>query len=115
MSNNALHTEPDDVRYTDLTVEYELDGSTNPIPEYIAERTVNLLSYHPMTNQRIILDTACWWFSNAGNCAIYRWIVNHLDSLENDVTPQGETFGEALREARNIGLNVDENGGPDDG
>lgn len=78
------------------------------IPEDVQERTENLLSYHRMTNQQVILETAMWWLKNVGNCKIYRYIIHYLDVLENDMIVESiEPQSEAFAQADAIGLEVD--------
>ena len=89
-----------------LTVETDMDGEVE-LPEHIVDRTENLLSTHPMTNQRIIMDTAQWWFDHAGNCGIYRWCIHHLDTLEHDdIMDRVSIYSDAREQAQSIGLNV---------
>lgn len=98
----------DDVTLSEYTVTDKFDDTTTQIPDYIVDRTENILSKYPMTNQNIILDLAQWWFDNVGNCAIYKWCVHHLDGLENDVTNKYMVFNDALDQAEEIGLDVRE-------
>ena len=90
-----------------LTVETKFKNEQTDVPEHIVDRTENLLSSQPMTNQNIILDTAQWWFQTVGNCAIYRWCIHHLDTLENeDLTQKVSIYSDAREQAVNIGLSV---------
>ena len=75
------------------------------VPEHIVERTEALLSAHPPTNQRVVLDTAQWWLTNVGNCAIYCWAIHHLDTLEHDnVVERATVYTDARDQAREIGI-----------
>lgn len=95
--------------WTDLTLESHRHDQDNRIPEYIRVRTMNILGSHPMTNQNLVLDTACWWFHVRGNCPIYRWIVHHLDVLESgeklSTNLRNQTlYDEAVQQAQDIGM-----------
>jgi hypothetical protein len=82
-------------------------GHETAVPEHIIERTANLLGETPMTNQRVILDTADWYLENAGNCPIYRWCIHHLDTLEHDeVMPRVDVYSDARKQANEMGLDV---------
>jgi hypothetical protein len=77
------------------------------LPDHIVDRTENLLGARPMTNQKLIVDTLQWWINEVGNCPIYRYILNHLDALENDdVLREYELYVDAKEQARSIGLDV---------
>lgn len=77
------------------------------IPEHIAERTEALLSTHPPTNQRVVLDTAQWWLEEVGNCPIYRWAIHHLDTLEHDrIKQEIGVFYDAREQAEDVGLDT---------
>lgn len=92
---------------TELTVTNQFDGTETELPEHIIERTENLLSVNPMTNQSLILDTAQWWLERGGNCPIYRWCIHHLDTLEHDnVTERVSVYSDARKQAKSIGLSV---------
>ena len=77
------------------------------VPDHIVERTEALLGEHPPTIQHLVLDTAQWWLKNVGNCAIFRWCIHHLDTLENDgVKQRSVPHSEARRQAEAIGMVV---------
>lgn len=89
-----------------ILVESKFDGETE-VPSDVIERTENLLSTHPMTNQQIILETAQWWLETVGNCPIYRWCVHHLDTLEHDeMMERVAVYSDARSQAQELGLNV---------
>ena len=90
-----------------VSVENTMTGEEVSLPEHIVERTENLLGMHPMTNQRIILDTAEWWFDHRGNCPIYRWCIHHLDTLEHDeIMDRVGIYSDARSQAMEVGLDV---------
>jgi|APHM01.1.fsa_nt_gi hypothetical protein len=89
-----------------VTVHNDLNGEVEA-PEHIIERTENILGMQPMTNQRLIMDTAQWWFDNCGNCPIYRWCIHHLDTLEHDeIMDRVAIYSDARAQGQELGLDV---------
>jgi len=91
---------------TELTAHNKFKNKDVEIPEHVVDRTENLLSSHPMTNQNIILDTAQWWLTEVGNCAIYRWCINWLNHLEHDTLESYDAYREAKEQAEDIGMEL---------
>ena len=90
-----------------VTAHNEFYDEEVQVPEHIVERTEALLSRHPPTNQRVVLDTAQWWLEEVGNCPIYRWCIHHLDTLEHDtVVERASVFTDARDQAREVGIDV---------
>ena len=91
---------------TEYTAHNKFEDEPVEVPEHVVERTENLLSEHPMTNQRIILDTAQWWLEEVGNCPIYRWCINWLNHLEHDTLESYDVYVEAKKQAEAVGIEV---------
>jgi hypothetical protein len=104
----AHYDEPNDVTLTEYRVSKPPEDDETRLPEYILDRTANILSLFPMTNQSIILDLTIWWYENAGNCAIYKWCVHHLDGLENgdhlNAANDQAIYSNAKEQAEEIGF-----------
>lgn len=95
-----------DEKDSGLTAHNTFKDTDVPIPQYIVDRTEALLSEHPPTNQRVVLDTARWWLFNVGNCEIYRWCIHYLDTLEHDVLQQTDIYHDAKNQAEDIGMEL---------
>jgi len=89
------------------TIENVFWNEETTIPEHIQEQVETILGTYPITNQSIVLENARWFYKHGGNCALYRYHVHYLDSLEHDdVRQRLEIYREAREEAREIGLDV---------
>lgn len=89
-----------------VTATNNFDDSEVQVPEHIVERTEALLDTRPPTNQSLVLETATWWFSEVGNCPIYRWCIHYLNNLEHDEMNEISVYSDARNQADALGMDV---------